>query len=261
MSGPRIAFAGDRDIAVNVLEFLLSQGIKPLLLLVSGPKRESHAGELRELCSYLSENYVLKGTAFRQKNGLSLMKELDLDFLICIHFPYIFPQEVISIPRIGVLNLHPAYLPYNRGWHTPSWAILENTAVGGTLHFLDGTIDTGDIIHRKQLQIRPEDTANTLYQRVKALELEVFEEAWPNVVSGKIDALSQNLDQGTSHIRQDLFKPEIQEIDLQESLPAETLIRQMRGLTTNRLDEAAYFYVNDERYRIQVTITKDSEDK
>ena len=79
-----------------------------------------------------------------------MLEQLSLDYIICVHFPYIVPREILSIPKYGVTNLHPAYLPYNLGWHTPSWAILENTPIGATLHYMDECVDTGDIIHQKK---------------------------------------------------------------------------------------------------------------
>jgi methionyl-tRNA formyltransferase len=71
-----------------------------------------------------------------------------------------------------VLNLHPV-LPYNKGWNTPSWAILDNTTYGATLHFMTEALDEGDIIHQKKLEIVFADTANTLYQKALELEKEV----------------------------------------------------------------------------------------
>jgi methionyl-tRNA formyltransferase len=127
----RFAFAGDRDIAVWVLDFMLDQGARPLALMVSGPERASHAEELRTRCAFLNPMDVLVGRAFTQAANLHRLRQLDLDFIIGIHFPYLIPEEVLAIPKQGVLNLHPAYLPYNRGWHTgPS----SKAPIGATLH-------------------------------------------------------------------------------------------------------------------------------
>ena len=259
MTPLRIAFAGDRDISVQVLQFVLQQGIRPLALMVSNPSRATHAVELRELCNYLPEGYVFVGKEFRSPPAIAKMRNLDLDFIIAVHFPYIVPHEVLTIPQIGVLNLHPAYLPYNRGWHTPSWAILEDTPIGATLHFMDEGIDTGDVIYQRKIEILPNDTADTLYRRLKQLEFNVFKEAWPLIVEKRITRHAQNLKVGTSHQRKDLFRPEIQLIELEKDVKAGELLKKLRALTTNRLDEAAYFEVNGQRYRVQVRILKEKE--
>jgi len=257
MTSLRISFAGDRDISVQVLQYLLKQGVRPLALMVSHPNRATHALELRELCNYLPKEYVFVGKEFRSPAAIEKSRKLELDFIISIHFPYVVPKEVLTIPQIGALNLHPAYLPYNRGWHTPSWAILEGTPVGATLHFMDEGIDTGDIVSQRQIEILPDDTADTLYRRLKQLEFNVFKEAWPLIVEKNFTRRAQNPKVGTSHHRKDLFHPEIQLINLEKEVKAEELLKKLRALTTNRVDEAAYFEVNGRRYRVQIHIVEE----
>ncbi len=255
----RIAFAGDRDIAFWVLKFIISQDIFPLALLVPESDKASHSEQLISLCPFLSQTNIITGREFRQTEGVKKLKALKLDYIICIHFPYIIPPEVLNIPEIGILNLHPAYLPYNKGWHTPTWSILENTPAGATLHFMEKEVDAGDIIHQKQLDILPGDTANSLYKRLKLLELETFKEAWPAIKSGTYQRQPQNFSNGTCHKRQELFHPAIQEINLSEFIKAYDLISKLRALTTNRIDEAAYYVVNGKRYRVQISIYEDTD--
>lgn len=259
MNNLRIAFAGDRDISVWVLKYLLEQGIKPEALLVSDVKHASHADELITLCKHLPDNLILRGTAFRNPESLSLLKAQSLDYIICIHFPYIVPEMVLSIPKFGVLNLHPAYLPFNRGWHTPTWSILEGTPIGATLHFMTAEIDQGDIVHQSHLEISPGDTANSLYQRIKLLELDVFKKAWPHIKDNTYQRQKQSSSVGNYHLKEDFHKKAIQQINLTEAMPTGELIKKLRALTTNQINEAAYYEVNGRRFRIQVIITSDSE--
>ena len=250
----RIAFAGDRDIAVAVLKRILADDIKPLALLLSDPAKASHANELTRMCSFLPPERILFGSQFRQPRGMELLQSLHLDFIIGVHFPYLVPPQVLSLPRLGVLNLHPAFLPYNRGWHTPSWAILEDTPIGASLHFMDEGIDTGDIVHQKRIEVSPEHTAHSLYEQLKELELTVFEEAWPRLLTGKFSRRRQDPSIGSEHGRRDLFQPEIQQIDLNVMVRAGDLLKTLRALTTNRINEAAYFEVDGKRYRVQVSL-------
>jgi methionyl-tRNA formyltransferase len=253
----RFIFAGDRDISVWVLEYLLARGEKPAALLISGPARASHALQLRRLCTHLPDELVFTGREFREERGLSTLGAIAPDMILAVHFPYIVPPVVLQIPRIGVLNLHPAYLPYNRGWHTASWAIIEGTPVGATLHFMDADVDTGDIVHQKRLAIAPDDTADRLYARIKQLELEVFKEAWPTVTTGTIPRTPQDPSAGFFRVRADLLQPGIQRIDLSEEIQASELLRRLRACTTNDIAEAAYFEEAGKRYRIRIHITEE----
>jgi len=251
----KIAFAGDRDISVEVLKYLLEQGIKPLALMVSDEKQNaSHDKELIALISDLNNCHIFRGNEFRSKENIGLLKSLNLDYILSVHFHYIFPKECLEILKEGALNLHPAFLPCNRGWHTPSWAILDGTPYGATLHFIDENTDSGDIVGQKEIKISEDDTADTLYKKVKDLELEVFKETWPKIVSKTYTKIPQELDKGTFYERKDLSQKQF--IDLDKDIKAGDLINQLRALTTNKIGESAYFEKDGKKYHIQVSIKK-----
>ncbi|NBC57067.1 MAG: hypothetical protein GVY05_02115 [Bacteroidetes bacterium] len=246
----RYAFAGDRKISCRLLKFLISKGYKPLALLVSEGTNASHNQELIEIAQ-LERNYVLSANAFKTSENIKLLKSLDLDYVFGVHFPYIIPQEVLMIPKVGFLNLHPAYLPYNKGWHTPSWAIIDKTPFGATLHFMTENLDEGAIIHQKRLVVLPEDTANTLYQRVLNLEEEVFVEAFDELVTLNPKSKKQ-IEAGSSHIKKDLRNQQL--IDLASKINPMDLIDKLRALTTNKTTEAAYFIKDNKRIGVQVRL-------
>jgi methionyl-tRNA formyltransferase len=252
----RVALAGDRDVAVRVLEFMIDQGVPPVALVVH--EHGSHTGELIEK-SGLDKGRILRGTAFKEPDGLRLLRSLDLDYFVSVHLHAIVSREVLELPRIAALNLHPALLPFNRGWHTPSWAILDRTPFGATLHVMEEDVDVGDIVHQRELPISPADTAHSLYKRVKELEVQVFREAWPWILSSRLPRRPQDLGAGTAHRRQDLFAPTVQEIDPGEAVEASQLLDRLRALTTDRLDEAAYLVVNGRRYRFQLRVVAEED--
>lgn len=256
---PRIAFAGDRDIAVAVLEVIHAHDVEITALLLPPDDRASHAAALRQRCGYLPDNQVFSGLAFRSDAGLARLRRGRPDYLLCIHFPHYIPSTVLNIPTECALNLHPAYLPYGRGWHTPSWAILDDVPYGATLHVMTEEIDAGPIVHQKQLSIRPDDTADSLYRRTKALERDVFEEAWPSIQRRALSSTPQPSG-GSRHRKDDLMQPSVQCIERDQSVRAGDLIDRLRALTTNRLEEAAYFEHDGQRYRMQLRIVPERPD-
>jgi len=254
---PKIIFAGNRIIAVQILELLISEGMNPLALLLPTQKKGSHNQEMKDLSEYLESDRILYGNEFRQAKGIELLSKLRPDYILCIHFPYIIPAEVLSIPRIGVLNLHPAFLPFNRGWHTPSWAILTGSPIGGTLHFMDEDIDTGDIVHQKEVEVLPTDTANSLYKRILETEYQVFKEALPSLIHRSYKRISQKNMKGSIHKKEDLLTGFMRKLDLDQEIRLDELLTILKALTTNRVDESAFFEMDGKRYYLQVKITKD----
>lgn len=251
----RFAFAGDRDISVWVLEYLQKENFFPEALLVSDGPNATHSDELFKLIDPQKTKIVLRGVDFKKTENHKKLVDLELDFIIGIHFPYIIPKETLDIPKQGFLNLHPAYLPFNKGWHTPSWAILNKTPIGATLHFMAEELDEGDIIHQQKLNISPGDTAHTLYTKLKKMEFDVFKEAWPQLSSFNYFSIHQTKESGTRHVKKDLFSSNVQEIHLHKTYPAEVIIDKLRALSTNKLNEAAYFIKDGIKYRMQIAIT------
>jgi methionyl-tRNA formyltransferase len=256
----KIAFAGDRDVAVEALAVLLEMGDRPAALLLSDQDRASHDTALVSLCETVGISPpVIRGRQLADPRAIELLRRLDLDFIVCVHFPYLLRRPVLDTAKSGVLNLHPSYLPYNRGWHTPTWAILEGTPAGASLHYMDESLDTGDVVCQRQSPIDPADTAHTLYRKLKALEIEVFREGWASIRRGLRTGVPQAGAQGTSHRRQALFDAAVQRIDLEAKVPAGDFLRRLRALTTNSLEEAAYFESGGRRYHVQVKIVPEAD--
>lgn len=252
----KLAFAGDRDVAVSVLAHLLEAGDAPLALLLSDEGRASHDGELQALCALAGLSpQVLRGRHLTDGTALQILLALDLDYFIFVHFPYVVRRPILDASKSGALNLHPGLLPYNRGWHTPTWSILDGTPAGATLHYLSERLDCGDVVYQEEVATDPGDTAHSLYHKVKDLEVRVFREGWRRICEGRAERIPQVEDGGTFHRRADLFTPAVQRIDLNEVVRSADLLRRLRALTTSQIGEAAYFESDDRRYRVQVTIT------
>lgn len=245
----KYAFAGDRQLSCEILNFLMMKGFVPLALLVTDGKGSSHANELIKL-SGLEESSIFVGKEIiKNKDTLQFLTSLNLDYIIGIHYPYIISNELLNIPKVGFLNLHPAYLPYNKGWNTPSWAIIDNSDYGATLHFMSEKLDEGDIVHQKRLIVNIDETANELYYRVLKTEKEVFIEAFDEILSLQPKRISQN-SIGTMYKKADLQK--IRSFDLNETIIVKDFLNKLRALTTNNYNELAYFV--DEGKKIGVKV-------
>ena len=87
--------------------------------------------------------------------GLAVLRQIAPDLIVSLRYRKILQDEVIAIPRYGVLNLHSGLLPEYRGAMATFWALLNgDTAIGSTLHYIvDGTIDTGPVIGRAKIPL------------------------------------------------------------------------------------------------------------
>ncbi|MCK5137878.1 MAG: hypothetical protein KAR19_18980 [Bacteroidales bacterium] len=114
------------------------------------------------------------------KTFLNYLKKLNPDIIIN-QSQSILKRELLDTPNIGTLNRHNALLPKNRGRLTPFWVLFkEESKTGVSIHFVDETIDSGEIILQQSYSVTDKDTFRTLVNRnyeiapklmVKAIDL------------------------------------------------------------------------------------------
>ena len=135
---------------------------------------------------------------------LDVLRKLDIrvkdhaDLWLCVHHKEIFKAS----PPGGILNLHNSYLPWGRGANPCTWAIIDQTPHGASLHWVDQGIDTGPIFHQEALEIRPGETADELYRRTMDLEVEVFRTGIIRYTNGDRTRVPQPIG-GTFHRKND----------------------------------------------------------
>lgn len=98
----------------------------------------------------------------------------------------------LKVPRLGWVNFHPAPLPELRGRNLAYWAIsLGYHEFGATVHYMDETYDTGELIEVSRFPIEKGDTAGDLVQKsVESLVL-LFKKWVPRLLEGKVPTTPQ----------------------------------------------------------------------
>lgn len=106
------------------------------------------------------ETKVIKSPNNKEFN--EYLKTLNLDIIINQSQSFI-KKELLEIPKIGVLNRHNALLPKNRGRLTPFWVLFnQEIRTGVSIHFVEESLDSGDIIVQKEYEVGKKDTFNSL---------------------------------------------------------------------------------------------------
>jgi folate-dependent phosphoribosylglycinamide formyltransferase PurN len=104
----------------------------------------------------------------------------------------ILRDEVLKIPRLGVLNSHLALLPEIRGMSSPEWSLLCGVPLGITIHFMDSGLDTGPILLRREFTSGDDCEALTdLRNRMIAEGIELLAEAVAGLDCGTVSAVAQ----------------------------------------------------------------------
>jgi len=164
----------------------------------------------------------------KEKSELEGLKNLEErpDLGVVASFGALISQEVINWPKKGLLNLHPSLLPKYRGSTPVPTAILNgDQQTGLTIIKVDEQIDHGPIVSQFKEAIKPEDTSESLLQRLFAAGAEVLITLLPLYLKGQIEMREQNHSQAT--YTQKLSRDDGQ-IDWQK--PADYLERFVRAM-------------------------------
>ena len=239
----KILYMGNNLVALEVLKWLKGRN-EDIAGLMVHPSDKSKYGEEIVKASGLSPAYIFSGTDVNTAAFLKKARVLNPDIILSVFFNYILKREIIGVPRLGCINLHPAYLPYGKGQYPNVWSIVEGTLAGATLHYIqDEGIDTGDIIAQKAVPVDFTDTGESLYRKLETACIELFKENWEAIKNGTNRRIPQP-DGGTYHITGDVRK--IDEIKLDESYKAERLLNILRARTFPP-HESAYVVLEDGR--------------
>lgn len=161
----RIIFVGMPDMALICLENLLNKGFNIVGVV---PPNKNH-----ETYNFF-EGYVLsKGLnlikfdkSCNEKDCIDKIKALDADIGVVCSYNYKLSADFLKTTKLGYINSHPSKLPNYRG-AAPYFHIVNNgekkSAI--TLHFMDETFDTGDIIYQEEFDVLPNETMGTIFNR------------------------------------------------------------------------------------------------
>ncbi|MBF0232129.1 MAG: formyl transferase [Desulfamplus sp.] len=246
----RIGIFAAEDIGFETVRYF-SQNNKKIVCIVIDSK-DTH-GVNRKIINEAHCKNVVYSDKLYDTNIITMLKSLDIDMIILAWWPYIIKKELFDITKNGFLNMHPSYLPYNRGKHYYFWNLVENNTYGVTLHFIDKDIDSGDIAFQTIIETTWEDTGNTIRQKGKTSMLELFKKNFEQIVIGNIPRKKQNLEQGTYHWGYEIN--EASKIDLDKKITGRELINIIRG-RSGFPTGGAWFIDNGEKYEMSITIKK-----
>lgn len=244
----RIAVFADGNVGYQTIEFL--QRSYPGHLLAVFLAKES---KIRKSIIELGINPALiySSDVIYEEPTISYLKALHLDYILLAWWPFIIKQPLFSIPKIGILNYHPSFLPYNRGKHYNFWTLVEGTPFGVTIHFVNEKIDSGDIVFQKRIEKSWLDTGESLYWKAQKAILELFIENYPNLISKNYSRVPQDPKDGTFHYAKEL-EPASQ-IRLDESYSGKNLLNLIRARVFPP-HPSCWFLHNRIKYNVTVQI-------
>lgn len=197
----RIVFMGTPEFAVAPLAALIE--LHDVALVVTQPDRP--AGRGRELAAppvkelALSMGVpVIQPRSARMPEFVSALRQTGAELGVVVAYGKILPGDVLEAFPRGCINVHASLLPRYRGAAPIQWSIIcGETRTGVTIMRLDEGMDTGPILLQKAMDIEPDDTAGTLFERMAPLGVEALLEAISGLEQGTLVEVAQDHDAAT----------------------------------------------------------------
>ncbi len=246
----KIFFMGNNWVGWQTLQWLRDQDAEIVGLAIHPDGMSKYGAEILGSAD-LPEERVFDGSNLDDPGIIEQVRALAPDMGVSVFLGFILRPTFLDIFPRGCINLHPSFLPYNRGVHPNVWSIVESTPAGATIHFIDSGVDTGDILAREQVEVEPVDTGQTLYHKLEQVCVDLFIRTWPAVMDGTIAPQPQESGAGTSHRVSDLAP--LDRIDLDQTCTARELIDLIRARTFPPYS-GAYFESEGRRVHLRLEL-------
>lgn len=251
----KILYFGNNTLGRDVLEWLIFQGEEIVGLVLNPESRRKNANDMIRL-SGLPSSLIFDGSRLDDPETTLKLAALKPDLGLSVMFGPILTPRILGLPSRGCLNIHPALLPYNRGAYPNVWSIIEGTPAGVTLHFMDQTIDTGDIVAQVEVPIDPTDTGHTLYHKLNSAAFGLIKSHWSRIADGRFERIPQPTGKGTCHRTVDVKS--VDEIDLEKSYKGADLINLIRARTFPPYP-GAYFKAGDRKVYLRLELLSEED--
>lgn len=178
------------------------------------------------------------------KDTYRFIKDRDPDLIYCFGWSHILSKDILEIPNLASVGFHPAKLPMNKGRHPLIWALvlgLKSTA--STFFIMEEIVDNGYIISQVEIDIKFEDDAQSLYDKVLSVAKKQVLDITDGFIKNNIKYLNTEL------IKDNVWrkrKKDDGKIDFRMS--AESIYNLIRGLT--KPYAGAHFEYNGKEYKV-----------
>lgn len=170
----RIVFAGTPKFAAASLQTLI-QSSHTLVGVYTAPDKPAGRGlkltesPVKQLASQFSIP-IFQPNSFKSEDVIAEFSNLKPDIFIVAAYGFILPENILSIPDFGSVNIHASLLPRWRGAAPIQRCILEGDSESGiTFMQMNAGLDTGDILQQEKFKLAPDETSISLHDRLSEL--------------------------------------------------------------------------------------------
>ncbi len=200
----KIVFLGTPQIAVPSLQSFIDKQDIEVLAVITQPDRPSGRGKklnpppVKVLAQENNLDVYQPLSIKKDEELIKKIKDMQPDVFITVAFGQILSQEVLDIPRLGVINLHASLLPKYRGPNPIQWAIVNGDKVTGVTTMLSAIgVDEGPMLIKKEIEIDSNMNSEQLAYKIADIGPQVLYDSIIGLNDKSITPEPQNHDEAT----------------------------------------------------------------
>lgn len=226
----KVVFMGTPDFAVGALNAIVEAGHQVAAVVTQPDKPKGRGKEMQmtpvKQCALFHGIPVFQPVKIKEAEAVETLRGYQADIFVVAAFGQILSEEILAMPRYGCVNIHASLLPKYRGAGPIQWSIINGEKITGvTVMRMEKGLDTGDMLFRTEVEIAPDETADTLHDKLAAAGARLIVEALPKIEAGDVTPEKQR-DEDSSYAK--MLTKDMGKIDW--SIEAEKLDCLIRGL-------------------------------
>ena len=234
--------------AVPILKALYQNGYSVSVVYTQPPQKSQRGQKINKspiqgISETLKIEYRTPSSLKDNKEEYNYLKELDADIAIVVAYGQIIPKEYLGLVKKGFINIHASLLPKWRGAAPIQRSIMNlEKETGISIMRIGEKLDTGPICNSYKIDIKDEDSAETISEKLSALAAEKILDNIDEILEDKIEFKEQNHNEAS-------YANKIEKIEgqIKWNETAENIIAKINGLYPN---PGAFFIYKGERYKI-----------
>ena len=228
----KIILMGSGALACPLLEGILAAGRDEVAGVVTRPDRAGGRGLQCQPC-VVKSLALARGLPVRtpenasEESFVAELAALKPDVIVVASYGQFLKKNLLAVPRLGTINVHPSLLPKYRGASPIQWALANgDTETGVSVLYVTPKMDAGDVLAQERFPISPDDTFCTLEPKLATKGAELLLRVLDNFRAGRTQGVPQDETQAT-------FARKLSKEDgrVDWSLPAETIRNRLRGFS------------------------------
>ena len=243
----RLIFMATPDFALEPLKALVASPHEVVAIYTQPPRAAGRGMDLKKSpVHHFAEEQnipVLTPSNFKDEKSVETFKDFKADLAVVAAFGLLLPEDILSAPRLGCINIHASMLPRWRGASPIQQAILNGDKESGiSIMQMEKGLDTGPVLIQEALPLVPKETAGTLHDKLANLAFRMIVPTVDGLASGELTPQTQ--DDARATLAPKIRKEEAQ---IDWAMDAQAIERKVRAFNPV---PGAWFTIQEKRVRI-----------